>query len=128
MKVTLNTLRIGTGEFVDESTGEVRPWAKAYICNDSFIDNDMFTGILDSSTSIVNKTGTADIELADEMKKYLRQLESSEPVPMVFDCAFAVVKKQQVLAIVGFDIANQKPVLVKSGVQITQPSAVKKAS
>lgn len=108
MKIELTVLRIGCGDIQDEQSGELTPWAKAYLVNDSFIDNDMFTGVMDSSASIVDKTGNADVKMADEIKMHLRNLESNNPVKLTFECDFAVSAKKQVLCIRGFNAADQK--------------------
>ncbi len=137
MQIGLTVLRIGCGDIVDETTGELTPWSKAYLVNDSFIDTDMFTGVMDSSASIIDKTGNADVKLAEEIKMYLRHLESNNPVKLTFECDFVVSAKKQVLCIRGFNASEQKhpipsisnvstPAVEKNASKL--PSAVQKAS
>lgn len=106
LQVNINVNRVGSGEIIDEDSGNVTEWAKIYSNEQSFVDNDMFTGIMDVEYSLIDRaTGEPSPALAQKIRKLMRVKKLGEPFEIVATLATKSVKKKSTLVIVDAEAA-----------------------
>jgi len=103
MNCEITVCKVGSGQIVDEKTGQVTDWAKIYGIDPIFSNDDMFTGFKEVNYSIVDpQTGRASVAIANQIKQKLISLSPKSPQTLLFEIQTVSAGKRATIAVTGF--------------------------